>query len=30
MIAHIENGTELNDIDKDIELANMRYNWLQG
>ena len=24
MIAHIENGTELNDIDKDSELANMR------
>ena len=27
MIAHIENGTELNDIDKDSELPNMRSNW---
>ena len=27
MIAHIENGTDLNDIPKDSELANMRSNW---
>ena len=27
MIAHIENGTELDDIPKDSELANMRSNW---
>ena len=27
MIAHIENGTELADIPKESELANMRSNW---
>lgn len=27
MIADIENGTELNDSDKDSELANMRSYW---
>ena len=27
MIAHIEVGTELGDIPKDFELANMGSNW---